>query len=228
MNLIEAIKERHSVRRYQDKALPDTVVGQLQEKILALNAEGRLHMQLVLNEQRAFAGLNSYGAFHGVDNYLVISGEKTPDLDERAGYYGEAFVLYAQTLGLNTCWVGLTYRKQKKIYSLPDKERIVCVIAIGYGETPGHAHKVKRPEQVSNLNEKSPDWFRRGVEAALLAPSAVNQQKFFFEFIASSNGEKPYVRARRGFSLIGYTHTDLGIARLHFEIGAGRENFNWK
>jgi hypothetical protein len=35
------------------------------------------------------------------------------------------------------------------------------------------------------------------------------------------------VRAHKGFSLIGYTHIDLGIAKYHFEVAAGREKFDW-
>ena len=55
MNLIEAIKQRHSVRSYQSKPLPQDVISQLQEKIDELNAVSGLNMQLVVNEKRAFA-----------------------------------------------------------------------------------------------------------------------------------------------------------------------------
>ena len=88
-------------------------------------------------------------------------------------------------------------------------------------------HKIKRIDQVSNVSDSTPDWFRRGVEAALLAPTAVNQQKFSFEFLPAEDGQLPRVRAKKGFSLIGYTNMDLGIAKYHFELGAGTENFYW-
>lgn len=228
MNPQEAITARHSVRRYQHKPLDGHTIGLLQEKIKELNAAGDLHIQLVTDEPRAFAGLNSYGSFRGVENYLVIAGRKADDLDGRAGYYGESLVLYAQTLGLNTCWVGLTYRKTGQGYSVGEGEKIVCVIALGYGVDNGQGHKIKKPEQVSNISEESPAWFRKGVEAALLAPTAINQQKFFFELLsATAESSRPRVRASRRFSLAGYTKVDLGIARLHFEIGAGREKFEW-
>ena len=64
------------------------------------------------------------------------------------------------------------------------------------------------------------------VEAALLAPTAVNQQKFSFEYAGMKNGHH-LVHAQKGFSIIGYTKMDLGIAKYHFEIGAGKENFEW-
>ena len=67
----------------------------------------------------------------------------------------------------------------------------------------------------------------KGVEAALLAPTAVNQQKFSFEYAGIENNRHKVI-AKKGFSLIGYTHMDLGIAKYHFEIAAGKENFDWK
>ena len=229
MTLQEAIEARHSVRAYREQPLTAEVAALLKEKIVELNALGSLHMQLVRNEPKAFQGmLAKYGRFRSVGNYIVMAGKKAADLDERIGYYGEQLVLLAQTLGLNTCWVGLSYSKVPGTYVLDEGEVIQAYIAIGYGETQGVAHKIKRVEQVSNVDEQSPAWFRRGVEAALLAPTAVNQQKFFFEYIPAADGMISQVLAKRLFSLIGFTQMDLGIAKYHFEIGAGRENFEWK
>ena len=168
----------------------------------------------------------SYGSFSGVKNYLVMVGKKAKDLDERVGYYGEQIVLLAQTLGLNTCWVGLSYRKVPEAYNVGKDEKLVCMIALGYGETQGVPHKIKTVEQVSNASDITPSWFKKGVEAALLAPTAVNQQKFSFEHVGVKNN-RHQIRAKKGFSMIGYTKMDLGIARYHFEIGAGEVNFDW-
>ena len=153
-------------------------------------------------------------------------GVKADDLDERIGYYGEQLVLLAQTLGMNTCWVGLSYTKIPNTYVLNEGEAIQAYISIGYGATQGVSHKIKRIDQVSNVSDSTPDWFRRGVEAALLAPTAINQQKFSFEYLGMIDGHHR-VRAKKGFSLVGYTHMDLGIAKYHFEIVAGKENFEW-
>ena len=199
----------------------------LEEKIAELNREGNLHMQLVLNEPKAFQGtLAKYGKFRGVNNYIVVAGQKAANLDERVGYYGEHLVLFAQSLGLNTCWVGLSYSKVPGTYMLDEGEKIACYIAIGYGETQGVGHKIKTVNQVSNASDITPLWFKKGVEAALLAPTAVNQQKFSFEYVGMKNG-RHLVLAKRGFSMIGYTQMDLGIAKYHFEVGAGKDNFEW-
>jgi len=228
MTLQEAIQARHSVRAYKDQPVTDENARLLQEQIDAVNREGQLHIQLIRNEPRAFQGtLAKYGKFRGVTDYLVMAGVKADDLDERIGYYGEQLVLFAQTIGLNTCWVGLSYSKIPGTYALNDGEVILAYIAIGYGETQGVSHKIKRIDQVSNVTDLTPGWFRRGVEAALLAPTAVNQQKFSFEYLPPADGQPARVVAKRHFSLIGYTHIDLGIAKCHFEVGAGTDNFHW-
>lgn len=226
MTLLEAISARHSVRKYIDKDIPADIIAALQEKVAECNKEGNLNIQLVQNETRAFTGMLSYGQFSGVKNYIVMVGKKSKDLDERVGYYGEQLVLYAQTLGLNTCWVGLSYRKVPDAYNVGKEEKLVCMIALGYGETQGVGHKIKSIEEVSNASDITPSWFKRGVEAALLAPTAVNQQKFSFEYVGMNNN-RHQVKAKKGISMIGYTQIDLGIAKCHFEIGAGKENYIW-
>jgi nitroreductase len=238
MTIQEAIQARHSVRAYKDQTLSEEIVKLLEDEIVKLNNEGQLHIQLICNEPKAFMGtLAKYGKFRNANNYLVMAGKKAEDLDERVGYYGEHLVLLAQTLGLNTCWVGLSYSKVLGTYVLDEGEKIACYIAIGYGETQGVGHKIKTVEQVSrsavralgsskNASDITPSWFKKGVEAALLAPTAVNQQKFSFEYVGMSNN-RHQVRAKKGFSMIGYTKMDLGIAKYHFEIGAGKVNFDW-
>ena len=227
MTIQEAIEARHSVRAYKDQPLSEEIVKVLEDEIVKLNHEGQLHIQLICNEPKAFQGtMAKYGKFRNANNYIVMAGKKADDLDERVGYYGEHLVLLAQTLGLNTCWVGLSYSKVPGTYVLDEDEKIACYIAIGYGETQGVGHKIKTVEQVSNASDITPSWFKKGVEAALLAPTAVNQQKFSFEYVGISNNHHQ-VRAKKGFSMIGYTQMDLGIAKYHFEIGAGKDKFEW-
>ena len=220
--LLEAIARRHSVRRYTDQPIDMDVVAKLNPIIDSCNRAGGLRIQLVLEDWRTFHSFFvHYGAFSGVRNYfaIVVKGEH---LHERAGYYGERLVLECQRLGLNTCWAALTYSKKRSRNHInfgPD-EKLVCVIAVGYGITQGEGHKVKTFEQVTRCPGEAPAWFRNGVQAALLAPTAINQQQFRFDLV----GERQ-VRAvaKLGF----YSKIDLGIVKLHFEIGAGKDNFTW-
>ncbi len=226
MTLSEAIDARHSVRRYLNEPLTADQAAALQAAVERINREAGLHVQLVLNEPRGFSTGLAYGTFKGVGNYLVMAGRKAPDLNERVGYYGEQLVLLAWQLGLGSCWAGLTYRSVKDAYRLEPGEKVVCMIALGHPDDERRRPRRKRAEQVSNVSDLTPAWFRQGVEAAIKAPTAVHQQKFYLEYLDAGQG-LPRVRARRLFSLVGYTQTDLGIVKLHFEIGAGRENFAW-
>lgn len=219
--LIDAIKARHSVRSYiAGKVIEQSKVERLTEEMNSINETyPQLSFRLVLNEPKAFSGFASYGQFKGVENYLVIAGEKGKDTDVICGREGEKLVLLAQWLGLNTCWVGLTYKKVSGAFEIPQDNKIRCVIALGYGENQmSRAHKVKSPEQVSNLTADSPEWFRNGIEMALLAPTAINQQKFRFDLTPEGR-----VKAKAGSSLAGYTRIDLGIAITHFLIGADKD-----
>ena len=222
MTLQEAIAARHSVRRYQEKPIETEIVKRLNEEIALCNQEGGLHIQLVTDEPKAFSSkIATYGKFSGVSNYLAMVGPK--GADEAIGYYGERLVLLAQTLGLNSCWVGLSFTKQPDRYRVADGEKLHCVITLGYGANQGVQHPMRPMEKFIKLNGNMPEWFKRGMEAALLAPTAVNQQKFEFELLDDHT-----VAARARFTLIGYGQMDLGIVKYHFEVAAGKENFTWK
>lgn len=219
MDRMKWVEQRHSVRQFTDRALEPAAVRALEEEIARCNEESGFHMQLVTDEPEAFqAEKPSYGQFKGCRNYLVIVGPKGKDVE--AGYYGERVVLKAQELGINSCWVALTYKKGKVQRMEKPGEKRYLVVALGYGETNGTDHKRKSLGEVSDYKEGDPDWYKRGLEAALLAPTAVNQQKFRFE----RQGERVSAKvAGIGF----YTKIDLGIVKYHFEIGSSRGKDVW-
>ena len=224
----EAIIARHSVRQYIDKPIEAEKIKAIQECIDRCNREGGVHLQLVTDEPKAFRkGVDwpKYGKFSNVSNYIVVVAPKGRCGDEAAGYWGEKVVLLLQTLGLTSCWVGLTFKKVKQAYSVGSCENLKCVISFGYGANDGTQHPQKKTIADVAENKSAaadfPDWFVRGVEAAMLAPTAVNQQKFKFVL-----HEDNRVEAVAKFSLIGYAHLDLGIAKYHFEVGAGKD-FSW-
>lgn len=220
MELMDAIRARHSVRQYTDQQPEPTTLAALQAEIDACNQQSGLHIQLVTNEPKAFDSFMAhYGKFSGVCNYIALVGKKSNTLDELCGYYGERLVLKAQQLGLNSCWVAMTYKKIPDTFTVAKDEKLTVVLAIGYGKTQGTAHKSKPAGQVSNLTPHAPDWFKSGVEAALLAPTAMNQQKF--KLICTGN--KVTAKAGLGF----YSKIDLGIVKYHFEIGANCDQWHW-
>ncbi|MEA4919749.1 MAG: nitroreductase family protein [Clostridiaceae bacterium] len=221
MEIIEAIKNRHSVRDYSSRSIEELLITELQREIDACNKESGLHIQLITEEPKAFGGFMAhYGKIKGVNNYIALVGPKTPQLDEKIGYYGERVALKAQTLGLNTCWVALTYSKGKSRHAINSGEKLVCVLALGYGKTQGTPHKSKPMESLCLTDVPMPEWFNSGMKSALLAPTAINQQKFL---ITLSNG-KVSAKTTGGF----YSKVDLGIVKYHFEIGAGKASFDWQ
>lgn len=98
-------------------------------------------------------------------------------------------------------------------------EKLVCVLSLGYGVTQGVPHKSKPMDALCKVEGKIPGWFKSGMEAALLAPTATNQQKF----LLTLSGNTVKAEATGGF----YKDVDLGIVKYHFEIGAGKEHFTW-
>ena len=227
MNIRECVKMRHSVRAYEDRPIDTKAVEDLNVMIQQCNREGDMHFQLIQGEPKAFSSLLAkYGKFSNVKNYIAVVGRRRDYLDDKAGYYGEKLVIRCMQHGLNTCWVGGTYKKVKEVIDVGHDEKIVAVIALGYGQTMGAIRKSKKPEDVfdgksSRISryEDTPEWFKKGVEMALLAPTAMNRQKFTFAI----NGDR--VKIRSGFGK--FTKLDVGIVKYHFEIGASPKEFVW-
>ena len=215
MEILEVMKERHSVRQYSDQKIEEEKRGKLQQMVEECNRETGLHIQILFDEPTCFNSFMAhYGTFSGVGNYIALVGKKDASLDEKAGYYGEKLVLAAQEMGLNTCWVAMTHGKSKAIIDVGEKQ--VCLIALGYGMTQGVEHHMKELKEVCSCSENMPGWFAKGMEAVMLAPTATNQQKFYFTL----NGEEVSAAVKgSGF----YTKMDLGIVKYHFEAVTGRK-----
>ena len=215
MTIREAIAARHSVRSFRTDPIADDIRRQLDAYALDCSKEGNIRMFIHYDDPDGFdSRLAHYGNFQNVNHYIVLAGRKDKDFNLRCGYYGEKLVLFAQQLGLNTCWTALTFNKRRVQQILNQGESLCMVIALGYGTTQGTPHKGKDLKDVM-IADHAPDWFVEGVRAALLAPTAVNQQKFQFRFV---NGEV-HLRSR---GIGAYLETDLGIVKYHFEAVTGK------
>lgn len=210
-NALELMKTRHSVRSYTSRKIEDEKRAILDSLAAQCNEESGLNIQMIYDEPRCFGSL--LGNFKGCENYIAIVGKKSNELDEKTGYYGERLVLKAQELGLNTCWVALTHGKSTA--KIERDEKLAIIIALGYGDTQGAAHKTKALKEVCEADGDMPEWFLKGMEAALLAPTAMNQQKFRF----SLEGETAKAVSTGGF----YSKMDLGIVKYHFELVSGHK-----
>ena len=220
MNLKEAINLRHSVRRYLDMPIEQDKVDKLNEIIEELNKTLDLHIQLVLNDVDVSTknGKPKYGSFENAYNYFVLAGKKCKNLNEKLGYAGECLALNCVTLGLGTCFVGLSYTNNKDRYTLEDDEKLDLMLYVGYSNGTEHNRPSKEYKDVAK-GINPPQWFIDGVEAALKAPTALNQQKFVLEYVDGR------VKAKSKFGV--YTKTDLGIIKYNFEIGANKDSSIW-
>ena len=211
MQMLDLMKERHSVRQYSDKKIDGDVKTKLDTYVASINEESGLSMQIFYNEPNCFNSmLAHYGKFSNVKNYIAIVGKK--EEQEKSGYYGEKLVLKCQELSLNTCWVALTHGKVN-VQTKP-QQKLLILIALGYGTNTGVAHKSKPIKELCK-EDAYPEWFMKGMEAVSLAPTAMNQQKFLFEM---KNGQV-YAKALMGF----YSKIDLGIVKYHFEAVTGHK-----
>lgn len=214
MDILEVMKARHSVRQYKDKKIECEKRNVLNELAEACNSESGMNIQIIYDEPKCFDSIMAhYGKFSGCTNYIAIVGKKNKNLDEKAGYYGEKLVLKAQELGLNTCWVAMTHGKCRA--KIEKGEKLAIIISLGYGKNQGVAHMSKQLSDVCSQTDEAPAWFAKGMEAVMLAPTAMNQQKFKFIL----NGDQVKAVATGGF----YSKIDLGIVKYHFEVVSGHK-----
>ncbi len=212
MTAMEIIEARHSVRRYLDIKIPQEKRKILDKNCSEINANSGLNIQILYDEPRCFDSLLAfYGRFEGVRNYIAIIGPEGDALDEKAGYYGQQLVLTAQEIGLNTCWVAITHGKSQAKIGPGEKQAIL--ISLGYGVNQGIPHKNRNMKSAIVLSEDDPHWYKEGVKAALLAPTALNQQKFFI----ARKGELAKITVPLGM----FTQIDLGIVKYNFEYATG-------
>ncbi len=221
MNTIEAMEKRHTVRKYTDKKISGEILEMIKKRINELNKEYGLSMKLITENKDAFGGFAKLFMTRGVRNYLILAGNETNDLEEKLGYCGMDLALLAQQLGLNSWWVGGTFNKEKitNMMQASFKGKVASILALGYGASNGKPHKSKNIEEVSEYKGTAPEWFVKGVQAALLAPTAMNKQVF----VLKGNGSKVAINCEHGV----YTNIEKGIVKYCFEKGAGKENFEW-
>ncbi len=215
------MEKRHTVRKYLDKPLDMDLIGLLNDRIERNNCVYNLTFKLITNNSDGLSSLARLMSNNSVQNYIILAGKDNSDLDKKIGYCGADLILYAQSLGLNTWWCGGMFNGKNALKHLDNKAvRVNGVIAIGYGKTQGVPHKSKTADQVSHYKGKAPEWFKSGIKALLLAPSALNRQPY----IVNGEGNKVSLKVKNGT----FSQVDLGIGKYFFELGAGKSNFEWE
>lgn len=244
--LIDAINIRTSIRSYDPDPIDDDTARQLDMTIDAVNMLADAHIQLVRDQPAVFADANASGHLNNAANYLAVVGPKDDGARERAGFYTERVVLAATLRGLGTCWVGGSWNRSKaaRHCRLSAGEELYLGVVIGYPErhfdrmaksytelaAMRDAHRESKTyEQFTapmsdEARAAAPDWFKAGVQAAMKAPSAMNRQPIVFSYNPDDDTAAAMIdpNVESGQAL-----NDLGIAKLHFQIGAGSGTWAW-
>lgn len=244
--LIDAINIRTSIRSYDPDPIDDDTARQLDMTIDAVNMLADAHIQLVRDQPAVFADANASGHLNNAANYLAVVGPKDDGARERAGFYTERVVLAATLRGLGTCWVGGSWDRSKaaRHCRLSAGEELYLGVVIGYPErhfdrmaksytelaAMRDAHRESKTyEQFTapmgdEARAAAPDWFKAGVQAAMKAPSAMNRQPIVFSYNPDDDTAAAMIdpNVESGQAL-----NDLGIAKLHFQIGAGSGTWAW-
>jgi nitroreductase len=230
MDDFTAINLRHSRRAYTTEPISLDIACKLIDLMEDINKESGIKFRFVTNNGEAFNGvLKTYGVFTGVRNYFVMITKKDSRQNQIAsGYYGEKIVLECTKLGLNTCWVGGCFDRKSCPVELMDDEEILCTIAAGYSPKKTTIQenllkviisKGKKPEELyeSESGSNVPEWFMSGIAAVVHAPSTYNRQPV--KFVYRRDGSVSALITQEDKT----SGVDLGIAKLHFELGSGRK-----
>lgn len=233
MNYKKAVLSRISRRSYTSELPSIDQVMILRDLVEKTNKSEGLNIQLMVDESDGFGGIKAgYGLFTGVKNYIALVGpRRDPYVDEKLGYFGEKLVLICEMLGLGTCWVGGTFDRKKCKCKVKEDEVFRCAIVFGNVNPKSSAkesvirasmHKVQKGKKIEELfysEEEPPNWFIEGMRMVQKAPSAMNKMPVMFYYSDSNVSAK--IKNPNLMNMY-----DLGIAKLHFEIGA--EKGHWE
>jgi hypothetical protein len=195
------------------------------------NARSYLVTESVKDVFRGIVG--SYGKVKGAPAFIAFIGNmNSASVQEEVGYTGEGVILEASALGLNTCWVAGFFKPDSvaSLVEIKSNERVLAVTPVGYARRFesleeklmtgfGRTHRrVPISRLISSLAQDSLlEWIRASIQAARLAPSAVNRQPWGFD--VQDGGITVYVRTG-GPEFSVSKRLDCGIAMLHIEVTA--------
>lgn len=229
MITVETIRGRHSVREYDGKPLTQDEFDALVAVVGECARESGLDIQLVGDNPEVFNVVARFGLIRGCFTHVAFvvddakaGGATRVAVDEALGYWGQKIVLAAQDMGLNTCWCALCSRKKSRAVVTSGK-KVRLVIAVGHGKTQGFSRKTKSVGALSSVEcGESPAWFATAMEAAQLAPTAMNNQNFKITLLA--DGKTIRIDAPQS----GLNVIDEGIVRRNFEIAANESGADWR
>ena len=239
------IEKRRSRRKFDQKSIEPKTLSKIAYVCSEFRPFPNARSILVTESpETIFKGaIGPYGKIKGAPAFIAFIGNMNSRyVQEQVGYTGEGIILEAEALNLATCWVGGFFRPKavRSLVKMDEGERVLCVTPIGYAVKSqsmeeklmtgfGLTHRRKSlSDLVTGLDELDwPQWIRLALEAARLAPSAVNRQPWRFHIepdsivVSVNSFKREYGLSKR---------LCCGIAMLHIEISALNQGIqgNWE
>lgn len=221
-HIMDIIRARHSVRSYRDEPIDSETLAALRQIAGECARQSGLDIQIVTGNPEVFQLVARAGFVRGADAHIAFVTDGRMQ-DEAVGYWGQRLVLAAQEMGLNTCWVAFIARK-KSHARVPVGKTLRIGIAIGYGQTQGSPRSTKTVAQLGTVEcDETPEWFALAMEAAQLAPTAMNNQHF--RITLRADGRTVSAQATKNGA---WDAVDLGIVKRNFEEAANEAGADWR
>ena len=228
MDIIQAIKERRSVRSYNGKPLSAEVISELQKAIDESYTlfGGNITIRLKYFDIKGDFKPSTYGVIKGASDYFLMAIGEGEESALTAGFQFEQIVLKAWEMGLGTCWIAGTYKGSQfdQGEKWPKGESLKIICPVGVPEKPRMLEKVMRFTVGSDKRKPfselffendftqplSPDSkFGESLEMLRIAPSSTNSQPW--RVLVKEDQVLFYYKPKSPASVL-----DTGIGICHF------------
>ena len=233
MSIIESIQKRRSIRTYTGEPVDPATIQKVEKYISGLKSPFGIRCRIEILYENVGSEpikLGTYGFIKGTSVFLALILEEGDLAEEGASYMFEQVILYCTSLGLSTCWLGVSFNKNtfKKQLNLKSGEKLRIVSPLGYASDRKHlslfllfgsSKSYQRKPFTANffdkqfgvpLIEKNAGRYAQPLEMVRLAPSANNKQSW--RVVMDNQTFHFYKSGSYGFDSV-----DLGIALCHFE-----------
>lgn len=228
MNIIEAIKERRSIRSYNGGPLSPAAESALLRAIEDTESPfgGNVSIRLKYFDLKEGYKPSTYGMIKGAVNFFLLGIGSDEASALSAGFRFEQVVLKAWEMGLGTCWIAATFKGSdfERGESWPAGEELKIISPVGHPAKKGLMEKFTRLAIGSN-NRKSfstlfftddfkqslspDDRFGEPLEMMRLAPSSTNSQPW--RALVCGDTVHFYYKPKSKESIL-----DCGIGICHF------------
>ncbi len=238
-NITELIRKRRSVRTYDEQSLKKEDVEKLCSFAETINNPYGIPVQFKMMDAKE-CGL-SCPVVVGTDLYIGGKIKSMQGACAAFGYSFETLILFAQSLGIGTVWLGGTMNRAafEKGMDLKADEFMPCASSLGYPAKKMSLREsmmrkaIKADKRLpfeelffertfaTSLTKVAAGQLAEPLEMVRLAPSAVNKQPW--RVVVDDNSVHFYIKRSKGFnrsSELDMQMIDIGIALCHFALTA--------